>query len=426
MKASITATAALLIAAACTAGGVDGPTRATQLPTTTLVATTTETNPTDVAVDPAEPTPSETVEPLGDAAWTALPLPRADVPAVFAEQWGVAENRLWCSALAPESLGPEGAEAVPRAANFGGGWAVAWDNPDGPGSSASSEYCPDCGRSAFGIAGVHGLVEPDTAIRMPTVLEWSDGSKAGYAGEGFDPSNPKLLGEIAIAGQGCVYQVWSHLGAAHIEQLRTSLRFVEGLRAEPVTLRDRGASPQLIEGGPAPWVGSRLSVEDVPRLLLGEWEKASADRQIPLVVFSDLGEGLDDAQIRTANVGSYGVAWDNPSGPGHDGGNQSCLECGRGVIGLGANRGSANTFVVDPVRIEWDDGSYAEYGRRLADNRLPWDRIIFNDPATGEPTQDALEATVVIAGSNITLTVWSHLGEEHLLHLIESLRLVDL
>lgn len=342
----------------------------------------------------------------------------------MAEQWRVAENRLWCSALAPTDLGLEGAQAVPRAANFGGGWAVAWDNPDGPGSTAASQYCPDCGRSAFGIAGVGSVVEPTTAIRMPTILEWSDGSKAGYVGEGFDPSNPKLLGEIAISGQGCMYQVWSHLGAAHLEQFINSLRFVEGLKAEQLTLRGRHAPPQVIDGGSAPWLGSSLSAEDVPDLLLDEWEKARAVQDIPLVAFSDLGEGLDDARIRTANLGSYGVAWDNPSGPGHDGFNQPCLDCGRGVIGLGAHHGD-DSFGGYPYRVEWDDGSYAEYGRRLADNRLPWDRIIFNDPATGDPAQDALLARVVIAGSNATITVWSHLGEEHLLQLLESLRFVD-
>lgn len=363
---------------------------------------------------------------LGDAPWATAPLSQTDAPVVLWEQWNVAENRLWCSALAPIDLGVEGAQGVPRAANFGGGWAVAWDNPNGPGSASTGLFCPDCGRSAFGIAGVGGVVEPDTAIRMPTVLEWSDGSKAGYTGEGFDPSNPKLLAEIVVDGQGCMYQVWSHLGAAHLEQFITTLRFVEGLRAEPVTLRERGSPPQLIDGGPAPWRQPPLSGEEIPELLYQQWENAVAVHDVPLVAFADLGEGANQAQIRTANLGSWGVAWDNPSGPGHDGFNQPCLDCGRGVIGLGAYHEVRDTFSVDPYRIEWDDGSYAEYGRRLADNRLPWDRIVFNDPVTGKPTQDAIEATVVISGIDAEFTLWSHLGEEHLLSLLNNLRLVDL
>ncbi len=424
MKARSLLIALLLLAAACT-DAVELTTDPSEPPSTEAVSATEPATTSTATEEPVVVTSSATATVLGDAPWAGAPLAEGEVPSVLGGQWSMAENRLWCSALAPVDLGAEGAQGTPRAANFGGGWAVAWDKPDGPGSASTGGFCPDCGRSAFGIAGAGVLTEPDTAIRMPTVLEWSDGSTAGYANEGLDSSNPKLLAEISVEGQGCVYQVWSHLGAAHLESLISSLRFVDGLQAEPVILRDRGSPPQVIDGGPAPWTQPPLPLAQVPTLLLEEWEKAAAANDVPLVAFADLGTELEEAQIRTANVASWGVAWDNPSGPGHDGLNQPCIDCGRGVIGLGAYHEIRNTLSIDPYRIEWDDGSYAEYGRRLADSRLPWDRIIFNDPATGQPTQDALEARVVIPGFNAELIVWSHLGEQHLLHLLDTLRLVD-
>jgi len=426
MKALISAIVLLFFVAACTNRGVGEITPSTDGPSTEVVSTTVSVASPTVVEETESGTAAGTPAPvLGDAPWTGAPLSQADVPEVLAEQWKIAENRLWCSALAPADLGPQGTQAVPRAANFGGGWAVAWDNPDGPGSTGASEYCLDCGRSAFGVAGVGGVVGEDTATRMPNVLEWSDGSKAGYTGEGFDPTNPKLLGEIAVAGQGCMYQVWSHLGAAHLEQFINSLRFVVGLQAQPVTLRDPRSPPQLISGGPAPWLGSPLGARDVPKLLLDEWDQARGAQAIPLIAFADLGEGVGDARIRIANLGNWGVAWDNPSGPGHDGFNQPCLDCGRGAIGLGARYGVGDNVRGYPHRIEWDDGSFAEYGWRLGDNSLPEDRIIFNDPETGEPTVPAREARLVIAGIDAEFIVWSHLGEDHLLHLLNSLRFVD-
>ncbi len=78
-----------------------------------------------------------------------------------------------------------------------------------------------------------------------------------------------------------------------------------------------------------------------------------------------------------------------------------------------------------PNRIEWADGSYAEYGGRLADPALPRDRVLFFDPETGEATVDALQAVVRVAGADHEVVVWTHLGEEHLLELIDQLRWVD-
>src|SRR5690242_7169480 len=73
------------------------------------------------------------------APWRAVPIERSAVPAVYVEQWTKAENRDTCALVAFRTLGKEGAGASSRAANFSGGWAVAYDLPQV--------------RSAFGIAG---------------------------------------------------------------------------------------------------------------------------------------------------------------------------------------------------------------------------------------------------------------------------------
>ena len=52
----------------------------------------------------------------------------------------------------------------------------------------------------------------------------ADGSTAGYGPEGG--TGPAQLAYLRIAGQGCLYNVWSRLGRAHLEQLLGALRFV--------------------------------------------------------------------------------------------------------------------------------------------------------------------------------------------------------
>ncbi|MDH3730327.1 MAG: hypothetical protein OES13_04265 [Acidimicrobiia bacterium] len=360
------------------------------------------------------------------APWTLSPLTLNETPRVLVDQWESAENQLWCSALAPAFALPEAEDAVARAAYFGGGWAVAWDKPNGPGSTGTSEYCEDCGRSAFGVAGVGLTVKPNTASRLPDVLEWPDGSLAGYTGLGFEVDNPKRLAELVVEGQGCIYQVWSHLGDDHLVRLIESLRFVEGLQADPVTLRQPGDPQTVIDAGAEPWYSHKVSFSDTADVLQSVWQQATP--QAVRVTFADLGEGMQDAQIRTANLGAWGVAWDNPAGPGHDGLNNPCKDCGRGAVGLGQRQSRSEAgrdVVAPPFRVEWDDGSYAEFGSRLGGHSLPLDRLRFIDETTEEAIEGALEANLVIAGTEAEIVVWTHLGQEHLLYLLSQIRFVD-
>ncbi len=131
------------------------------------------------------------------------------MPAVYAEQWTLAENRTTCALLAPE-LGEVVSPGAPRRAAFSGGWAVAYDTPTI--------------RSAFGIAGTGALASGPT-YAWPDSIRYADGSTATYGPEGGEP-NANQLAYLTIRGQSCLYNVWSRLGTPHLLSLIESLRFV--------------------------------------------------------------------------------------------------------------------------------------------------------------------------------------------------------
>jgi hypothetical protein len=145
------------------------------------------------------------------APWRGPALTRAEVPAVYLDQWEKAENRQTCAVIAPRSLGAEGEGATPRAARFSGGWAVAYDLPDL--------------RSAFGVAGAGVKASDPSYDQWPYVYDWGDGSKVEYGPEGGQ--GPKQLAYVHIQGQDCLYNVWSALGREHLELLLRELRFVK-------------------------------------------------------------------------------------------------------------------------------------------------------------------------------------------------------
>ncbi|HEU4628312.1 MAG TPA: hypothetical protein VFS08_01155 [Gemmatimonadaceae bacterium] len=131
------------------------------------------------------------------------------MPAALLAGWREAENRATCAPLAPASLG-EHPEARPRAAYFGGGWGLAYDLPEL--------------RSAFGVAGTGVSAAEPSYDDWPHHRRWADGSSAGYGPEGG--TGPKRLAYLRVAGQGCLYNVWSNLGLEHLEWLLGELRLV--------------------------------------------------------------------------------------------------------------------------------------------------------------------------------------------------------
>jgi hypothetical protein len=150
--------------------------------------------------------------PAGDPPppWSKGTLAASSVAPAYVSEWRKAENRSSCRLVAPASLG-DGAGAMARGATFSGGWAVAYDK--------------DGVRSAFGVAGTGTRASDSTYRDWPRMRRWSDGSTAGYGPEGG--SGPNQLAYLRIAGEGCLYNVWSRLGITHLEYLLEQLRFVE-------------------------------------------------------------------------------------------------------------------------------------------------------------------------------------------------------
>jgi hypothetical protein len=142
----------------------------------------------------------------GPPPWHGPRLSSRDVQPAYRAEWSKAENRGRCALVAFAQ--PVG---TPRAATFSGGWGIAYDTANT--------------RSAYGVAGT-GVNAADASYNeWPYKRAWSDGSTAGYGPEGG--SGPNQLAYVQIAGQGCLYNVWSRLGVAHLEMLLGQLRFVE-------------------------------------------------------------------------------------------------------------------------------------------------------------------------------------------------------
>ena len=409
----------LMVLAACTTSAI----------TTTSVGVESSVSSgpvtTAISAEEIDAVSTTTILDLPLAPWSGGTLTPADVDLLLLDAWSEAANRGYCSLLAPASLGPEGENAVPRRAGFtpDEDWHVAWDNADGPGMTGDSEGCDDCGRSAF---GVHGT----TLLNDGISARWSDGSGMEVLPSDFQvytDGHQRVLANLVVTGQPCLYQVWSSLGEEHLVWFVNQLRFVESYYSEPFEPRRIGEATVIGLGDP-PWEAPPLQEAEVDPLLLQRWEEAS-DRggQCPLLALSDLGPGNGEAEIRTARFGGWGVAWDNPDGPGHDGTNEPCSDCGRGVVGLSGGRGSPDTIPQGrPFRAEWEDSSYAVYGYEgNLYNQLPLDRIDMRDQVTGELTTPPLHAWIQIADQPDCLyQIWTHLGEDHLHYLFAQLRYV--
>jgi hypothetical protein len=154
------------------------------------------------------------------APWAGARVPIADVPAVFAEVFRAAPNRARCALLVPATLG-EGGDGRPRADRTPGGWGVAYDLAGERGVSRDGTPCESCGRAVFGIAGTN--VE---SAALSLRRAWSDGSHADYGRAGGSDAGP-FVAHLRLAGQECVYRLWSHLGRDHLEHLLEHLQFVE-------------------------------------------------------------------------------------------------------------------------------------------------------------------------------------------------------
>jgi hypothetical protein len=144
------------------------------------------------------------------APWYQPALAADSVPAAYLAAWREAPNRESCALIAFAEHGEPRARARP--ARFSGGWGVAFDTPTE--------------RSAFGVAGTGTDANaPDMYADWPYGQAWADGSSAGYGPEGG--TGPNHLAYLRIAGQRCLYNVWSRGTREHLEELLSQLRFVD-------------------------------------------------------------------------------------------------------------------------------------------------------------------------------------------------------
>jgi hypothetical protein len=382
----VVAGAAVLLIRQATNDPLDGLVAATD----PIVTQTSETIVPTTETGAGEAVPAVTAD---VAPWDRELLALDDVPDVLVEEWRRAENQMWCSALYPVDLGAEG--VTPRRAEFSGGWALAWDLPGL--------------RSAFGVAGVGSPAWDDIGIRMPATVSYG-GTVVGYGGEGFDDNAAQRLAEFSVPGQLCAYQVWSKLGDEHLLELVDSLRLVDGLEAEPIG--DDTTSFGPLDRGPAPWAAPAVAYPE-------SWPAAPTET----LAFIPTAGIPEDAAVRTTSQPMWSLAWDRLDGPGHDTLNYPCRTCGRGVVGVTVSSGGAVPEGEPDAR--WDDGSFGYILPRVGDPDIPLDRLLFRAPGSDDLVPGAPRIDIYIPTLGVAVSVWSHLGTESLLELVDGLRLAD-
>jgi len=163
--------------------------------------------------------PAEQLAGLPEAPWGAERIGASQAGELLGV-WSQADNRGWCAPLVPAGL----EELVSRATPLDGGWSLEVDRRGAPGIREDGRPCRRCGRAAFGIAGTS--MPADAMIDVDTdeapAPSYADGSVAEVAPE----EEGVASATITVAGQGCVYTLWSFLGEEHLQELISELRFV--------------------------------------------------------------------------------------------------------------------------------------------------------------------------------------------------------
>jgi len=137
-----------------------------------------------------------------------------------------------------------------------------------------------------------------------------------------------------------------------------------------------------------------LAPATVPPVYLAEWKKADNSATCaPLVLLG--AEKEDGIKLRRANFhGGWAVAYDTPT-----------QRSSFGIAGVGMKADGKRSDILDN-RLDWSDGSFADYGL---------------EGGVGP----GYLAYLTVAGQECFYNVWTKRGKEHLLSLIENLRMVD-
>ncbi|MFH1330260.1 MAG: GerMN domain-containing protein [Actinomycetota bacterium] len=170
----------------------------------------------------------------------------------------------------------------------------------------------------------------------------------------------------------------------------------------------------LLAAGAAPWSAPPLPASIVPEALVEAWTASENRDSCPALYPEGVPQLSPGAEAFVHEGAGWWFAWDLPSGPGYgppEGPIPWCTDCGHEAFGVGgAGVASGDEYARWPAQIMWDDGSRAGYG-------YSGDEA----PDSGAP----LLAYIVIPGRGCLYGVWSFLGEDHFLDLIERLRFVE-
>lgn len=216
--------ASILSLTGCGASSTTSVGTSTTMPERAEIAPSVATGTGDLAVETntSSATAEMVLEELPPAPWSGAPISTREAPRAVVRAWQAADNRSTCAPIAPRSFGAAD-NARGRESRVAGGWVVEFDRPGLPGVDRAGNECDTCGRSVFGIAGTSMAPEEVFDAEAPTyedgsqlVVEVSDGDGESVASATF-----------TVAGQGCVYEVWSFLGPDHLSELVASLRLVE-------------------------------------------------------------------------------------------------------------------------------------------------------------------------------------------------------
>ncbi|HEX6086770.1 MAG TPA: hypothetical protein VF266_19720 [Thermoanaerobaculia bacterium] len=146
---------------------------------------------------------------------------------------------------------------------------------------------------------------------------------------------------------------------------------------------------------PPPWRQEAIPGGAAPAVYTQEWLQAENRSTCALIAPRSAGAAGAGATPRAATFsGGWAVAYDLPN-----------LRSAFGVAGTGTKSDAPGAYDQWPHRIEWEDGSKAEYG-----------------PEGGAGPKQL--AYVKVQGQECLYNVWSALGREHLELLLRELRYV--
>lgn len=214
----------MFLISGCGASRTGGPVTAAHAPATATAPTITMNDTTTTAASESVAlTVHVEAAPAPAAPWSAEHLAQPAAPRALLQAWHRAENHGWCAPLAPTTLGAgQGARA--RSGAYAGGWSLEFDQHGSAGMTAAGEVCETCGRGSFGIAGTAMSAEEAEDLVGATATVLADGGRIDVQS---NPEDPAAVATIVVPGQDCVYQVWTFLGRAHLDELVASLRLVD-------------------------------------------------------------------------------------------------------------------------------------------------------------------------------------------------------